>query len=103
MTLEDRPKSHAEFMALPEGGGFGMWKHQYTADEIARGWMLIGGKRVEVDGRAKYISIPVEPDTVAFFNEPNDLMIIWDRSGEEDRCWTLGRYADGTWFRREVL
>jgi len=73
-----RPKSFAEFMALPEGGGFGI--------------------RTE-----NGVSVPVAPDVICFFSELNDLITVYDQSGEEDQCWTLGRYADGTWFRREVL
>ena len=77
MTIA-RPKSHVEFMALPLGGGFGL--------------------RIEGSYR-----VPVAPDVVAFLCEPNDLITVYDRSDEEDRCWTLGRYRNGTWFRREVL
>lgn len=75
---KQRPRSFDEFMALPVGGGFGL----------------------RIEGRVR---IPVAPDVVAFFSEPNDLITVYDRSEEEDTCWTLGRYRDGTWFRREVL
>jgi hypothetical protein len=75
---KERPKTHGEFMALPVGGGFGF----------------------RTEGRVR---IPVDPDTVAIFHEVGYLMTVYDQSGEEDQCWTLGRYVDGTWFRREVL
>lgn len=76
--MKERPRTFEEFMALPIGGGFGV--------------------RTE-----NGISVPIPPDTVSFFSEANDLVTVWDRSGEEDQCWTLGQYRDGTWFRREVL
>lgn len=103
MTPEGRPASHAEFMALPEGGGFGISTREYTPEEFAQGWVMINDTKHKIADGAKRISIPVAPDVICFFSEPNDLVTVWDQSGEEDRCWTLGRYADGTWFRREVL
>ena len=78
MMSKDRPRSHAEFMALPEGGGFGV--------------------RTE-----NGVSVPVAPDVVSFHSEPSDLVTAYERHGDGTRCWALGRYRDGTWFRREVL
>jgi hypothetical protein len=72
-----RPKTYAEFMALPMAG--------YCVCNEWGIYDLIGA------------------ESVAFSSKPNDLTTVYDRDGEDDRCWRLGRRADGTWFRQEIL
>lgn len=75
--MNEAPKTYDEFMALPIGGGFGM--------------------RTE-----NGVSIPVPPDVVAYHVEAGTLTAVIEQAADEDIRWVLGRYRDGTWFRREA-
>ncbi len=77
MPMTDRPKTYAEFMALPMCGYC-----LATDDGI-----------VDTIGAA----------TMDHSNEANDLNMVYEHGWNEDRCWTLGRRADGSWCRVEVL
>jgi hypothetical protein len=73
--MTDRPRTVDQFFALPEGPGFGREKR------------CINGFTVLV---------PVAPEMVAFWSEDEDVISCLDYDGIR---WTLGRYADGSWFR----
>lgn len=66
-----------EMKALPEGPAFG---------SIIK---VINGETVHV---------PVAPDVVAYFVEPDQLQSWTDETGS----WMLGRYRDGSWFRKRM-
>lgn len=70
------PKTAAEFMALPTGGGF--------------------GSRVEViDG--VNVTIPVAPETSAVWVPDDGILSCADGHGA---TWNLGKHPDGSYFRR---
>jgi hypothetical protein len=72
------PRTSDAFLALPEGGGFGM--------ELR-----------EIDG--KQWRVPVLEPVVAFYVAEDTIVSLVDRNGER---WKLGRYADGRWFRQRT-
>ena len=78
MTEQDAPRTAEALLALPEGGGFG------------------SEERV-IDG--KTWRIPIAPDLVSFFVEPDTVMLARDRDGQR---WRLVQYADGRWCRMRV-
>jgi hypothetical protein len=78
MAKNVRPTTGEEFDALPAGPA-------------------IGQDRVEIDG--KLVTVPVMPSVVAFYSSDNEIVSHCDGDGTN---WTLGRYADGSWFKRRV-
>lgn len=96
MTMQ-RPKTVEEFRALPVGPAFGQQRYEITADDRRNGYAMIGSARYDIsDTSASSITIPVVPEMVAFYSDPTDIVSVTD--GEA--AWMLGRYADGSWFRR---
>ena len=75
--MSNRPKTYDEFMALPMCG------YCIATD----------------DG----IFDTIGAATVDHSNEAGALNMVHSRDGGEDQCWTLGRRADGSWCRVEVL
>ena len=93
-----RPETAVQLLALPEGPAFGMHEHVVTPEERARGCAWVFGRHVTIPpAAAARIRVPVAPDLVAFASEVDDLLAATDPEGQR---WTLGRYADGTWFRK---
>jgi hypothetical protein len=72
----DGPRTREEFLALPEGGGFGA--------EIR----VINGKRY---------TVPIAPSVIAPWLADDAIRTLQDDDGV---WWSVGRYADGQWFRR---
>lgn len=69
-----------------------------TAEEILAlpifGWGIT--ERV-IDGTL--YRVRTMPAVMCVFSEPSDIMSVTDHEG----TWMLGRYADGRWFRRQIL
>lgn len=76
MSTTERPRTREAFLALPEGGGFG------TTERL-------------IDGVLR--TIPVMPATVAIYHSETDIISCVDDNGVR---WSIGRYADGRWFKR---
>lgn len=74
--MSEQPRTAAEILALPEGGGF--------------------GQRIE-ERDGKRVAIPIQDPEMCVFSEPDDVLFCADENGD---YWKLGRYADGRWFRK---
>lgn len=72
--MNAEPKTPEEFDALPVGGEF--------------------GQRTE-----NGITVPVVPDVMTYYASPDTIVSRIDEFGGR---WILGRYANGTWFKRRM-
>jgi hypothetical protein len=78
-TSTSRPRTAEDIMALPVGPAFSF------KDKI------IDGKRWQ---------IPVAPALKASFFGGDDLMAA---KAEDGQWWSIGEYADGSWYRHRML
>lgn len=83
--------------ALPEGQQFGMQKIALTPDESAKGEKLVGETLVTFRPGVHSLILPEPRPTIAIFLEEDDVQSYVDGAGA---CWSLGRFADGEWFRQ---
>lgn len=97
MTENQRPLTAKEIAALPEGPAFSLEEHAYTDEDRKNGYIIVRGKRINVVVGCSKVMIPVAPEVVATYAEEDDPISYVDAKGVG---WTLGRYADGRWFRQ---
>lgn len=93
-----RPRTVAEIAALPEGPLFGVREYLVTAEDRARGYAIIEGRRINIIGAIDKIMIPVAPEVVATYAVEDEPLGYRDADGI---FWSLGQYANGDWFRQE--
>lgn len=95
MTTQ-RPRTIAEIAALPIGPTWRTEEHEVTAEDRQRGYKILYGRQINVRPITQTIRIPLYPSVISFYSEEHDLLGYTDEAGIQ---WTLGRYADGQWFR----
>ena len=77
MSTDSYPRSEADVLALPIGPAF-------------------SSREMMCDGRK--VIVPVMSSIQAFFVEPDMVLMASNAKGR----WTIGRYADGRYFRRRA-
>lgn len=95
-----RPKemSVEEIRALPVGPHVRR-VHEHTAEDMARGYVDVGGKRRPCRGRrTEWLE---SRKVLVCCHEPDDLF-VWQDPGSED-CWSFGQWAEGRWFKTPAL
>lgn len=92
-----RPRTAEEMDALPIGPAFGMFLHDVSDADRARGYTLIKGRPCPVTDTQAAVRMPVAPAVIATWAEDDDIQSYCDTNGER---WTLGQYADGRRFRQ---
>jgi len=97
--MDERPKTAQELLALPIGPAFSQEVFDLTEEDWARGFIEFRGLKHAVSRRRARLIIPIAPEVVVFASHDKDVMAANDADGE---WWSLGRYADGSWFRRQV-
>ena len=80
--------------ALPEGPAADCMELNATAS--ASGSATIG-EIGPAKPKPNRVMIPVIRETVCFYSDDDDICGYVDGDGT---AWTLGRYNDGSWFRR---
>jgi hypothetical protein len=73
---DQRPRTMEDMVALPEGPEFGQMD------------IIVNGRKVV---------IPVAPAVMTFWSEEGDPLGYRDADHVH---WSLGRYADGRWYRQ---
>lgn len=83
--------------ALPEGPSSGMQEVILTPEESAKGEKtIVGGRSVTFTPGIRSLKLPDPRPTVAIFLDDDDVQSYVDADGIR---WSLGRYANGEWFR----
>lgn len=96
-TETQRPHTAEQIAALPEGPMYGFEEHPYTEQDRKNGYITVRGKRINVVVGCSKVMTPIAPDVVATYADETDVIAYVDADGIG---WTLGRYADGRWFRQ---
>jgi hypothetical protein len=97
-TAPTRPQTAEQFFALPIGPAIGCEIYDLTEEDLARGVIQVRGETVVVSGgRPRSLKIPTMPETVVVDYTAEEPLMWCNGDGD---YWTLGRYADGGWFRQ---
>lgn len=97
---DGRPKTIEEFSALPIGPEFKFGEHVLTEEDMANGYIMVGDKRHNIVTPCRSVRWPIPPNVVAHYVTKND--INGYRDAEHGDLWSLGLYADGSWFRKRA-